>query len=206
MVPTHSIHRIGRTLAAAVAGVALFGAASVRADVRLPAVLSDHMVLQQGIPVPIWGWADAGEEVTVTFGQQKESAKADDKGHWEIKLGKLTANDKPEELTVSGKNKVELKDILVGEVWVCSGQSNMEFTLNSAKNHEEEIKEANYPEIRLFSVPKSVKLEPQSDIGDPKSQNRPSWAPCTPRTARDFPPSGTSLGAICKKTCMFRLG
>src|SRR5258708_7753026 len=115
--------RARRILAAGVLGCSMFlGASRAWADVKLPAVLGDHMVLQQGAPVPIWGTADAGEEVTVTFGDQKQAAKADDKGHWLVKLTPLTASDKPADLDIAGKNKIELKDILVGEVWICSGQ------------------------------------------------------------------------------------
>src|SRR3954471_4761079 len=125
-----------------------------RADVKLPAVLSDHMVLQQQMSVPVWGTADAGEEVTVTFGQQKQSAKAGQDGKWAVKLSPLQASEKPAELTVAGKNTLTLKDILVGEVWVCSGQSNMEFRVAQAKNAQEEIAEAKHPNIRLFSVHK----------------------------------------------------
>src|SRR2546430_913280 len=93
-----------------------------RAEVRLPAILSDHMVLQQQMPVPVWGWAEPGEQVTVTFERQKQSAKADDKGNWQVKLSPLTASETPAELTIAGKNTITLKDVLVGEVWLCSGQ------------------------------------------------------------------------------------
>jgi sialate O-acetylesterase len=181
---THMIsnHRIRRTLAAAVlAGTAFLATSSLRADVKLPAVLGDHMVLQQQMPVPIWGTADAGEAVSVTFGDQKQSTKADDKGHWEVKLTPLTASDKPADLTVAGKNKVELKDILVGEVWVCSGQSNMEFGIANAANHEKEIAAADHPLIRLFTVPKSVQAEPQSDL-KPEAPAAGAWLHCTPET------------------------
>src|ERR1700733_4483109 len=100
---------VRRTLTAAVlAGAAMLAGTIARADVKLPAIFSDHMVLQQGMPVPVWGTADAGEEVTVTFGEQKQAAKADDKGHWMVKLSPLTASAKPAELTIAGKNKVEL--------------------------------------------------------------------------------------------------
>ncbi|HET6247471.1 MAG TPA: sialate O-acetylesterase [Tepidisphaeraceae bacterium] len=174
--------RVRRALAAVVlAGAGLVLAGVANADVKLPAVLADHMVLQQGMAVPIWGTADAGEEVTVTFGQQKQSTKADDKGHWEVMLGALTANDKPEDLTVSGKNKVELKDILVGEVWICSGQSNMEFGIGNASNHEKEIAESNHPLIRLFAVPRAVSGKPLSDL-KPQPPAAGEWLECGPKT------------------------
>jgi sialate O-acetylesterase len=169
-----------RILAAAIlAASAMLTATSASADVKLPAVLSSHMVLQQGMPVPVWGTADAGEEVTVSFGPQKQTAKADNKGHWEVKLQPLTVSDKPQELTVAGKNKIDLTDVLVGEVWICSGQSNMEFGMGRVRNSKMEIAEANYPHIRLFTVPKTVKSEPASDtIG--------KWAACTPEEAAHF--------------------
>jgi sialate O-acetylesterase len=171
--------RVRRTLLAAVmGGVALVAGASARADVKLPAVLADHMVLQQGMAVPVWGTADAGEEVTVAFGDQKQSAKADDKGHWEVKLTPLTASDKPGTLTVTGKNKVELTDILVGEVWICSGQSNMEFGIKNATNGAKEVAEADHPLIRLFTVPKSIKEAPESDLK--KSTPAGEWLACNP--------------------------
>ena len=120
------------SFAGVVAGVLAAGA-SVRADVKLPSVIGDHMVLQQEIGAPIWGEADAGEKVTVAFADQKQSATADDKGHWAVKLAALKASDQPADLTVSGKNTVTLHDVLVGEVWLCSGQSNMSFNLQSAQ-------------------------------------------------------------------------
>src|ERR1700759_4159225 len=107
----------------------LFVATALRADVKLPAIIGDNMALQQGIPVPIWGWADPGEEVTVTFNGQSKTAKAGDDKKWMVKLDALKAGG-PLEMTVKGKNSITLKNVLVGEVWVCSGQSNMEFQVN----------------------------------------------------------------------------
>ena len=108
--------------------------------------------------MPIWGWADKGEEVTVSFAGQTVSGKADDDGRWEVKLAKLeaTPDEKPLEMTIKGSSgsPITLKNILVGEVWVCSGQSNMEMGIGIAKNAPAEIKAADYPEIRLFTVPK----------------------------------------------------
>jgi len=192
--------RVRRMLVGAVyCGVAMLAANSARADVKLPAVISDHMVLQQGMAVPIWGWADAGEEVTVTFGPQKQTTKADDKGHWQVKLASLTASDKPAELTVTGKNKIELKDILVGEVWVCSGQSNMSFSLHGAVNSAKEIAEANYPEIRLFTVPATVRHEPVFDTTS-------KWAACSPANAGGFTAVGYFFGRDVYKDLKVPIG
>ncbi|MDB5296171.1 MAG: hypothetical protein JWO31_2154 [Phycisphaerales bacterium] len=172
-------------LAALVAAAAF--AAPARADVKLPAILSDSMVLQQKEPVPVWGWADKGEAVTVTFAGQTLKTTAGDDGKWMVKLAPLTASDKPAELTVAGKNTVALKDILVGEVWVCSGQSNMEFVVKSAKDSEKEIAAANYPTLRLFTVPKSIKPEPQSDT-------KGNWQACSPKTVGSFSAVGYFFG------------
>jgi sialate O-acetylesterase len=185
-------HRLRSAVVAAAAPAAFalaaaLGASPVAADVKLPAVLSDSMVLQQGQPVPVWGWADKGEQVTVVFGDQTHVATAGDDGKWSVKLRPLTASDKPAELKVSGKNKLALKDILVGEVWVCSGQSNMEFVVNSAKESKKEIAAADFPTIRLFTVPKTIKLEPQSDT-------KGNWAACSPKTVGSFSAVGYFFG------------
>jgi sialate O-acetylesterase len=175
-------------------GAVLLAGSAARADVKLPAIFSDHMVLQQGMAVPVWGTGDAGEEVTVTFAQQKQSTKADDKGHWTVKLANLSASEKPEELIVAGKNKIEFKDVLVGEVWVCSGQSNMEFQVRSTKDHDKEIAAADHPNIRLFSVPKNVKYEPQSDVKPAHGPQEAVWLACTPETAPSFSAVGYFFG------------
>ena len=104
------------------------GVATAAADVKLPALIGDNMVLQQGRQVAIWGTADAGEQVTVTLGEQKQMATADSSGKWKVQLGPLKKGG-PLEMTVAGKNTMTIHNVLVGEVWVCSGQSNMEFAL-----------------------------------------------------------------------------
>ncbi|MDB5299204.1 MAG: hypothetical protein JWO87_867, partial [Phycisphaerales bacterium] len=166
---------------AAVSACSLLCAQFAQANVKLPAVLADHMVLQQQQPVPVWGWADPGEKVTVSFADQKETATADDKGKWSVKLKPLKANETPGELTVAGNDTVTLKDILVGEVWICSGQSNMEMGIKNVKNAKEEVAAADHPNIRLFTVPKNVQGEPQKDI---KSQGIAAsdgkWLACNP--------------------------
>ena len=177
-------HRLRFAALAAAVPLSFLFASPSRADVKLPAVLSDSMVLQQGQPVPVWGWADKGEAVTVSFAGQTQKTAAGEDGKWSVKLTPLTASDKPAELTVSGKNKIELKDILVGEVWVCSGQSNMEFAVKSGKNSAKEIETANFPKIRLFTVQKSIKLEPQQDtVG--------KWAACSPMWSASQPSAPT---------------
>ena len=128
-------------------------ATNARADVKLPALISNGMVLQQGMSVPLWGWADEGEAVTVEFQNQKVTATTKD-GKWMVRLKSLKAGG-PFTLTISGKNKIELANVLVGEVWICSGQSNMQWQLRQTDNAEAEIANAKYPMIRLFTVPRS---------------------------------------------------
>jgi sialate O-acetylesterase len=162
-----------------------FIAGAARADVKLPALISDGMVLQQGIDVPLWGWADEGEVVTVEFQNQKIAATAKD-GKWTVRLKKLKAGG-PFTLTVSGKNKIELKNVLVGEVWICSGQSNMQWRLNQTDNAEAEIAGAKYPMIRLFTVPRSEVDAPVTDV-------KAAWKEASPETVPTFSAIGYYFG------------
>src|ERR1700722_2748175 len=133
-------------------GLGLCAAPFARADVRLPALFSDNMVLQQGMEVPVWGWASDGEQVTVTFRGQTAKTIAKD-GKWMVKLKKLKAGG-PDELTVKGSNSLTLKNVLVGEVWICSGQSNMEFPLRQSFESKADVDASANPQIHLFHVPK----------------------------------------------------
>jgi len=154
---------------------------AVSAAVKLPGVIGSDMVLQQGAALPIWGWADKGEEVTVSIAGQTVSGKADDEGRWKVSLAKFVAtpDQKPLEMTVKGSsgNTITLKNILIGEVWVCSGQSNMEMGIGAAKDGAAEIKAADYPEIRLFTVPKP-KVKPK----EPEKDVKAIWEECSPKT------------------------
>jgi sialate O-acetylesterase len=149
-----------------------------RADVRLPAVISDHMVLQRDMPVRIFGWADKGESVTVRLAGQTVSTVADGSGHWEAWLRPLSAGG-PHELVVAGRNTVTVRDVLVGEVWVASGQSNMVWPVERSRDAEKEAAAANYPRIRLFKVALKTSEEPLEDVEG-------SWAPCSPETVKSF--------------------
>lgn len=134
----------------------LLTAATARADVKLPGIFGDHMVLQEGQKIPVWGWAEAGEDVTVTFGAQTAKTKVGPDGKWRVDLAKIAANHQPQELVVAGRNTVKFEDVVVGEVWLCSGQSNMEFgVLNIAK--ADEVTDS---EIRVFCLTKSAALAP----------------------------------------------
>jgi sialate O-acetylesterase len=182
--------------------IVLFLAGVLSADVKLPSVISDNMVLQQGKSVPIWGWADPCETVTVTgsWGSGKWETTADQDGKWMVKidsgpstsLGTGKAGG-PYEMTVAGKNTVTVKDILVGEVWVCSGQSNMEFTVKQTKNSAQEIADANnYPQIRSFNVGKKVIYTPMYNcIG--------KWQVCSAQTAGSFTAVGYYFGRELNK-------
>ncbi len=120
------------------------------ASLSVAPVFSDHMVLQRGMVVPVWGAADPGSEVHLRFGSQKQSTKADSDGLWRIKLNAMKASSKPRVITVSsGAEKLNVEDVLVGEVWLCSGQSNMQFVLSKCTNGEAEVAAANYPLLRL---------------------------------------------------------
>ena len=110
--------------------LATFALLNASADVKLPALFGDHMVLQQGTAIPVWGWADAGEKVTVTLGAHHASATTGADGKWIVKLAPMKMHDKPITLMVAGKNTITIQDVLVGEVWLASGQSNMELKLN----------------------------------------------------------------------------
>jgi sialate O-acetylesterase len=147
-------------------------AAPAVADVKLPHVLGSNMVLQRDVPLPVWGWADPGEAVTVKLGRHEASATADAAGKWMVNLPAMVAGG-PHEMTVSGRNTIRLTDILVGEVWICSGQSNMEMGLGVVENGEQEVAAANYPNIRLYHVPRTTAGQPAPDIDA-------TWRPCSP--------------------------
>ena len=158
------------------------------ADVRLPSVIDSRMVLQQGSDARIWGWAEPGEKVEVkpSWASSAVSTVADKDGNWSVALPTPDTFG-PYEITVKGNNTIELTDVLIGQVWVCSGQSNMEWRVISANNAEQEIAAANYPNIRLFTVKKTVSDEPQSDCEG-------SWQVCTPQTVKNFSAVGYYFG------------
>jgi len=154
-----------------------FTAAASRADVKLHGLFTDNMVLQQGASVAIWGWADEGEQVTVQFRDQKVTTKAKD-GRWMLHLKKLKAGG-PNELTVTGKNNLVLKNVLVGEVWIASGQSNMEFPLRNSFESQKDIAACGNELIRLYTVPKLKANEPTNNV-------HASWQECSPQSSPGF--------------------
>ncbi|WP_138991358.1 sialate O-acetylesterase [Larkinella sp. C7] len=150
------------------------------ADVHLPKIFGSHMVLQRRKPVPVWGWSDPNEKITVQFNNQTKTTKADKSGKWMVRLDPTEAGG-PFALSVAGKkNTVAFDDVLVGEVWICSGQSNMEWVVKSSTNAAQEIQEANYPLIRHFKVPHDLSLSPKDDVLGG------TWQPATPETVGNF--------------------
>lgn len=164
-------------------------APAANADVRLPKVFGDRMLLQRGLAVPVWGWAETGEEVTVGFAGQEQQATADAHGRWLIRLKSLEASDKGRSLQVSGKNKITIKNVLVGDVWICSGQSNMEWQTKSTLNAQQEIKSAAFPSIRLFNVPGHTTSSLARD--DVPGGN---WQACSPQSVAGFSAVGYFFG------------
>jgi sialate O-acetylesterase len=161
----------------------LGAAAQARADVSLPDVLSDSMVWQRGVRVPVWGKADPGEAVTVGFAGQTKKTVAGVDGRWRVWLDALKANATPAVLTVAGKNRVELKDVLVGEVWLVAGQSNMQFTLAETREAAEAIAAAGNPLIRLFNVSRQVGFKH-------KPPPLATWQAASPESVREFSAAG----------------
>lgn len=160
---------------------------SVFADVTLPHVFSDHMVLQREKPVRIWGWADPGEQVAVTLNGNTVKTVTNKKGKWQVELPAMQASAIPAELHVSGNNTVVVRDILVGDVWLCSGQSNMDWNLGGAESKDTAIPAATNALIRFLKV--TIKPSPQAvkDIHD-------TWQVCSPQTAPGFSAVGYFFG------------
>lgn len=150
------------------------------ADVKLPSVIGDNMVLQQNTSASLWGWADAGEEISVKASWHAETVRTEtsQSGKWLVKIPTPKASG-PHTITIAGNNSIELKNVMSGEVWVCSGQSNMQWTVSNSNNPEEEIAAAKYPNIRLFYVPRTVALYPQDDC-------KADWKECSPETIPEF--------------------
>lgn len=148
----------------------------------VPRVFGDHMVLQAGQPVPVWGWAAPGETIVVRFGgQEKRTTAAAGDGRWEVRLDPLTSSSRPAELTIAGVETIRFTDVLVGEVWLCSGQSNMEKPLGEQRgqkptvNFEEELRAADFPQIRLLKVARARTSVPARDL-------QGTWTVCSPAT------------------------
>jgi sialate O-acetylesterase len=165
--------------------ILIFGVTAA-AEVHVPAIIGDNMVLQQGQKVRIWGTAAPGETITVSFSNEQRSTLTEPNGHWHVLLGPLKAGG-PFTLTIKGTNTITFNNILVGEVWVCSGQSNMEWPLINAKAGAETVAQANFPEIRLFTVQKNTSTTPLDDV-------RGKWVVTTPDSVGQFSAVGYFFG------------
>lgn len=151
----------------------------IYAEPVLPHLFSDHMVLQRDANIRVWGWAEPDEKISASLGGNTKAASADGQGHWKIDLPAMQAGG-PFVLRVQGKKTVEFKDVLIGEVWIASGQSNMTFGLSGATGGAEEIPKADYEEIRFFTVPQKSSLTPEFDTSGA------DWVVCSPETAKTF--------------------
>jgi sialate O-acetylesterase len=149
------------------------------ADPVLPYLLSDHMVLQRDREINLWGKADPAEEISVSLAGHTRTVNANSSGHWAAHFAALPAGG-PFTLKVAGKKTILIKDVMIGEVWIASGQSNMAFVMSGSAGAADEIPKADYPNLRLFMVPKRDALDPQPDTLPAK------WQACTPDTTREF--------------------
>lgn len=157
---------------------------TTHAAVQMPSIFTDHMVLQRDLPVPVWGKASPGEDVTVEFAGQKKTTKADANGKWMVKLDPLAASAEPQVLKAGN---VTIQDVLVGEVWLASGQSNMEWEMQMKPDSAADIPKAAHPNLRLIEVPKTVALTPQDDV-------KTAWARSSPESAASFSAIGYYFG------------
>jgi sialate O-acetylesterase len=156
------------------------------ANITLPKIFGDNMVLQREKPIPVWGWAQPGEKITIQFNKQTKTTIADKNGKWMLKLDPEKAGG-PYTLTATGKNKISYNNVLVGEVWICSGQSNMEMPIagwGKINNYEQEIASANYPQIRHIKIPNKISGTPKEDIESGE------WKIANPQNAGDFTATG----------------
>lgn len=180
-----------------VAALALtLGATQGRAEVSMPAIFGDHMVLQRECKVPIWGTADGGEKVTVSFAGQTATADAGADGKWTATLAPMAASSTGRTLTVTGKNVQRFDDVLVGDVWLCSGQSNMVLQPGWTHNGPQEIKAAHFPLVRMLTVPAVTAQTPQRTFDGARTPEDYDgrWAACTPEVMKNFSAVGYFFG------------
>ena len=169
------------------AGLFVIAFLILKAEVRLPHIIGNNMVLQRNQELRIWGWADRGEKVTVHLNEAVESTRCGKDGKWLITLPAMEAGG-PYAMKIRGRNIIELENILIGDVWVCSGQSNMEYRVEAFPWAGEESALANYPGIRLFTVPRNTQLSPADEI--PGGE----WQVCNPETVLPFSAVGYFFG------------
>ncbi|MEI7955822.1 MAG: sialate O-acetylesterase, partial [Verrucomicrobiota bacterium] len=180
----------------------LLAAVSASADVKLNPIFDDHAVLQRDIPVSVYGTAEPGEKVTVAFAGQTKPTSADKDGAWCVKLAAMKACSNPATMTVTGKNTLTLSDVVVGDVWVCSGQSNMDFTPGAYHNELDpkpyDEKNFDVPLLRQFHLVNEPSMQPETDVkvnrGNGTSEEAAAWLPCKPTTGNRFTAVGLYFG------------
>ncbi len=170
-----------------IAALSLLFSLTLQAEVKLPSIFGSHMVLQRDHANPIWGWAEPGEKVTVSIAGQSQMVTTGKDGAWRVKLQPLKVNAKGQTLTIKGSNTIRFTDVLVGEVWVCSGQSNMAWSVDRAYDPDLESLTAKFPNIRLISVPQVGTQEPQKDFEG-------EWMAATPESVMSFSAVGFFFG------------
>lgn len=178
----------------------LAAASLLEAGIRLPALVGDHMVLQRDLANPIWGWADPGASVSVAIAGQSHTAKADDQGKWKIVLQPMSGSQHALRMTISSNGEVRvLSNVVIGEVWICSGQSNMQWSVSQSNDPDLEIASANYPNLRFISVPQTGTQEKQDDF-------KGRWELCTPETVGEFSGVGFFFGRQLHQTLGVPIG
>ncbi len=172
------------------------------AELKLASLFQDQAILQRGVAVPVWGWSAPGDEISVEFAGQKVVAHADSDGKWSVRLAPMKASAESRGLVVRSKRtkkKVKVSDVLVGDVWLCTGQSNMAVPVKNAINGDAEARQANYPHIRLYKVPSVSNESPQSECGG-------QWDVCEPEAAKNFCATGYFFGRDLHKTLGVPIG
>lgn len=165
----------------------------IQAELKMSSVFGDHMVLQQKQPIRVWGWTKSGQDVTVEFAGQSKSTTADADGRFQLDLAAVNATAEPHSLTIKADETKTFKDVLVGEVWLCSGQSNMQWNVLSANDADLESLTAKFPNLRLITVPQVGTQEVQNDF-------KGEWKACTPETVKDFSAVGYFFGRQLHQT------
>lgn len=194
------------------AALALLVAAFARAEVRLPAIFSEHMVLQSAVPLAVWGWAAPGEDVSVSLAAQSKSAKTGAGGQWRVTLDPLAASAAPQTLTAKGTNTITIGDVVIGEVWLCSGQSNMEMRIKdrmhgSVDGADEVVASANYPGIRMFVHDEPFTIyDVPAPPREPAEDRAGSWRVCSPETVADFSAIGFFVARDLKRALGVPIG
>ncbi len=170
----------------------------VQAHTGLPSIFGSNMVLQQKQANRVWGWGDAGDNITVTIADQTKKTTVGDTGRWEVTLDPMEVGG-PHRMQVSGHNTITFDNVMIGEVWVCSGQSNMQWSVGQANDPDLETLTAKYPNIRLITVPRVGTQEPQNNFDG-------EWSVCTPQTAKDFSAVGYFFGRQLHETLDVPIG